>query len=74
MAPGSVLKTMIAASLAIVPATSLHGQYPQSLSIDLIVAEANQVIVGRVVDIGDSTRDDEGGRRGTIVLEVKKKP
>ena len=64
MVPDCVLKTMIAASLAIVGATSLDGQYPQSLSIDLIV--------GRVVGIGDLTRDGEGRRRGAIDLGVKK--
>jgi hypothetical protein len=51
---------------------TVHAQYPQSLSIDYIVAKADQVIIGRVVNVGDTTPDKDGRRGGAIVLSVEK--
>jgi hypothetical protein len=70
--PGFLLKVIVAASLALVASIRLHAQYPLSPTIDLIVGEADQVVVGRILNTGSTTRDEEGRRRGTIVLAVEK--
>jgi len=67
-----LLNAVIAGCLAHVAGTLLHAQYPQSLSVDSIVANANQVVVGRILNTGVTTLDGEGRRTGTIVLAVEK--
>jgi hypothetical protein len=63
---------LLAAILILGAAPATHAQYPQALSIDYIVAEADQIFIGRVVNVGDTTRDNKGRRSGTIVLSVEK--
>jgi len=65
-------KTILGAILILGAALTVRAQYPQSLSIDIIVAKADQVLMGRVVNSGDTARDKDGRRRGTIVLSVEK--
>jgi hypothetical protein len=67
-----LLNAVIAGCLAHVAGVPLHAQYPQSLSVDSIVANANQVVVGRILNTGVTTQDGEGRRAGTIVLAVEK--
>jgi hypothetical protein len=66
------LKSIVASILILGAALTVYAQYPQALSIDLIVAKADQVLIGRVVNAGDMTRDKDGRRGGTIVLSVEK--
>jgi hypothetical protein len=67
-----IAAALLSAVLILCAALTAHAQYPQSLSIDYIVARADQVIIGPVVSVGDTTRDKNGRRGGTIVLSVEK--
>jgi hypothetical protein len=71
MAMRPPLKAILVTILILGAALTVRAQYPQSLSIDFIVARADQVLIGRVVNAADTTRDKDGRRGGTIVLSVE---
>ena len=68
----TLLKAIVAASLTLAAAPPLIAQYPQARSIDYLVAEADQVIVGRILSTDGTTRNKEGILEGVIILSIEK--
>jgi hypothetical protein len=54
---------------AALPLCAQHN--PEAASLDYIVANADQVIVGRIVEVGSATRDNYGEYQQQIVLAVE---
>jgi hypothetical protein len=68
-----LLKAIVPFSLTLVAATSLHAPYPQRESIDYMVANADQAVVGRILSVGmEATRYRDGRPMGSAVLSVEK--
>ena len=65
------LKAVLAVVLGLVAAIPLHAQYPLVWSIDYIVADADQVLVGRYQKIGTVALDSKDGHQQPVAFAVE---
>jgi hypothetical protein len=68
----SSLKTILAAFIVSLSALPLCAQmYPVAESLDSLVARADQIVIGRIIEVGVATRDPKSDTRQTIVVSVQ---